>query len=41
MLAQEQQADNAASANANETFRKWIEQCDNVDVLILRARIRL
>ena len=40
-LAQEQQAGNDASARADETFKKLIEQCDNTDVLVLRARIRL
>lgn len=40
-LAQEQQAGNAASENAEETFQALIEKCDDVDALMLRARIRL
>lgn len=40
-FAQAQQAGNDASTNADETFQKLIEQCDNVDVLVLRARVRL
>ncbi|MEM8689171.1 MAG: hypothetical protein AAGF81_17720 [Pseudomonadota bacterium] len=40
-VAQEQQAGNEASANAEETFNKLIEQCDNTDMLFLRAKIRL
>lgn len=39
--AQEQQAGNEASTNAEETFQTLIEQCDETDVLVLRARIRL
>lgn len=39
--AQEQQAGNQASTNAAETFQKLIEQCDNTDVLVQRATIRL
>ncbi len=39
--AQEQQAGNAASTNADETFQKLIAKCDNTDMLMLRARIRL
>ncbi|MEO1495018.1 MAG: hypothetical protein AAFV19_22975 [Pseudomonadota bacterium] len=40
-LAQQQQAGNEASTNTEETFQALIEQCDNVDALMLRARIRL
>ncbi|MEL6374306.1 MAG: hypothetical protein AAFR04_10085 [Pseudomonadota bacterium] len=40
-IAQEQQAGNPASTNADETFKKLIAKCDNTDVLVLRARIRL
>ncbi len=40
-VAQQQQAGNAASANADETFQKLIDMCDDTDVLVLRARIRL
>jgi hypothetical protein len=40
-LAQSQQAGNDASTNADETFKKLIEKCDNTDALVLRARIRL
>ena len=39
--AQEQQAGNAASTNAEDTFQQLIEKCDNTDVLVIRARIRL
>ena len=37
----EQQAGNSASANAEDTFQQLISQCDNIDVLLLRAKIRL
>ena len=40
-LAQEQQAGNEASRNAEETFQKLVEQCDNTDMLMLRAKVRL
>ena len=40
-VAQEQQAGNEASANAEETFKKLVEQCDDTDMLFLRAKIRL
>lgn len=39
--AQDQQAGNEASTNADDTFRKLIEKCDDTDMLMLRARIRL
>ncbi|MBM7066125.1 hypothetical protein [Actibacterium sp. 188UL27-1] len=39
--AQEQQAGNAASRNAEETFQKLVDRCDNTDMLILRAKVRL
>lgn len=37
----EQQAGNTTSANAEDTFQQLIAQCDNIDVLLLRAKIRL
>ena len=37
----EQQAGNATSTAAEETFQQLISQCDNIDVLLLRAKIRL
>lgn len=40
-LAQQQQAGNEASTNTDETFQALIDQCDDVDALMLRARIRL
>ena len=40
-LAQQQQAGNEASTNTEETFQALIDQCDNTDALLLRARIRL
>ena len=40
-LAQEQQAGNAASTDTEATFQSLIEACDDVDALMLRARIRL
>ena len=40
-FAQQQQAGNAASTNADATFQKLVEQCDDTDVLYLRAKIRL
>ena len=40
-LAQEQQAGNAASTDTEGTFQALIEKCDDVDALMLRARIRL
>ncbi|MEO0913359.1 MAG: hypothetical protein AAFY59_10270 [Pseudomonadota bacterium] len=39
--AQEQQAGNAASIDTEGTFQALIEKCDDVDALMLRARIRL
>ncbi|MEM6462134.1 MAG: hypothetical protein AAF724_09485 [Pseudomonadota bacterium] len=39
--AQEQQAGNDASTNTEETFQALIDQCDDIDALMLRARIRL
>ena len=39
--AQDQQAGSEAATNAEETFKKLIEQCDNTDMLFLRAKIRL
>ena len=40
-FAQEQQAGNTESTNTEETFQKLIDQCDDTDALMLRARIRL
>ncbi|MEL6523704.1 MAG: hypothetical protein AAFQ66_22200 [Pseudomonadota bacterium] len=40
-IAQEQQAGNEASTNAEETFQQLVEQCDNTDMLMLRAKVRL
>ena len=40
-LAQEQQAGNSASANADETFQALIEACDVTDILVLRGRLRV
>lgn len=39
--AQDQQAGNDASTNADKTFQALVAKCDDTDVLILRARIRL
>jgi len=39
--AQQQQAGNTASTNTEETFQALIDKCDNIDALMLRARIRL
>ena len=39
--AQEQQAGNAASTDTEGTFQKLVDACDDVDALMLRARIRL
>lgn len=41
VLAQEQQAGNEASTNADKTFQKLVDACDNTDVLVQRAKIRL
>jgi len=40
-LAQEQQAGGQGTVDTEETFQKLIEQCDNIDVLVMRGRIRL
>ncbi|MEO1458130.1 MAG: hypothetical protein AAFV49_11315 [Pseudomonadota bacterium] len=40
-LAQQQQAGNEASTNTEETFQALIEQCNDTEALMLRARIRL
>ena len=40
-FAQEQQAGNSASANADETFQALIEACDVTDILVLRGRLRV
>lgn len=39
--AQDQQAGNEASTNADKTFQELVAKCDDTDVLMLRARIRL
>lgn len=39
--AQQQQAGNAASTDTEGTFQALIDACDDVDALMLRARIRL
>lgn len=39
--AQQQQAGNAASTDTDGTFQTLIDACDDVDALMLRARIRL
>lgn len=39
--AQQQQAGNAASSDTEGTFQALIDACDDVDALMLRARIRL
>lgn len=39
--AQEQQAGNAASTDTEATFQALVDACDDVDALMLRARIRL
>lgn len=40
-FAQEQQAGNAASTDTDATFQALVDACDDVDALMLRARIRL
>jgi hypothetical protein len=40
-FAQEQQAGNQASANADQTFQALIDKCDNIDMMMLRARVRV
>ncbi|MEM7747901.1 MAG: hypothetical protein AAF346_06585 [Pseudomonadota bacterium] len=40
-LAQTQQAGSEAATNAEETFKKLVAKCDDVDALVLRARVRL
>ena len=40
-FGQEQKAGNEASRNTEETFQKIIDQCDNTEILVLRAKIRL
>lgn len=40
-VAQVQEAGNEASTNADQTFQALIDKCDNTDMLMLRARIRL
>lgn len=39
--AQQQQAGNAASTDTEGTFQALVDACDDVDALMLRARIRL
>ncbi|MEO1550084.1 MAG: hypothetical protein AAFR93_06585 [Pseudomonadota bacterium] len=40
-LAQTQQAGSADMVNAEETFQKLVDQCDDIDMLMLRAKLRL
>ena len=40
-FAQTQQAGSEAATNAEETFKKLVAKCDDVDALVLRARVRL
>lgn len=40
LAAQEQQAGNQASQDSDATFQALIDACDDVDALMLRARIR-
>jgi len=40
-FAQDQQADNAASQDTEGMFQTLVDQCDDVDASMLRARIRL
>lgn len=40
-FAQQQQAGNAASTDTDGTFQALVDACDDVDALMLRARIRL
>lgn len=40
-FAQEQQAGNQASANADQTFQALIDKCDDIDMMMLRARVRV
>ncbi len=39
--AQQQQAGNAASMDTEGTFQALVEACDDIDAMMLRARIRL
>lgn len=39
--AQEQQAGNSASANADDTFQALMEKCDDIDTIMLRNRLRV
>lgn len=41
VLAQQQQAGNAASMDTEGTFQALVEACDDIDAMMLRARIRL
>lgn len=38
---QEMQAGNEASTNAQESFQKLIDQCDDIGLITLRARVRV
>ncbi|MEM0977863.1 MAG: hypothetical protein AAGJ34_10030 [Pseudomonadota bacterium] len=40
-LAQQQQAGNDASTNTEETFQALMEQCDDIDAIMLRNRLRV
>ncbi len=41
VFAQTQQAGTEAGTNADETFKQLAAKCDDVDALVLRARVRL
>ena len=41
VMSQQQQAGNAASTDTEGTFQALVDACDDVDALMLRARIRL
>ena len=41
VLAQQQQAGNAASTNTEETFQALMEKCDDIDTIMLRNRLRV
>lgn len=40
-FAQNQQAGSESGTNADETFKQLVAKCDDVDALVLRARVRL
>ena len=41
MFAQQQQAGNAASTDTEGTFQALMEKCDDIDVIMLRNRLRV